>query len=132
MSFLGTDFFGKHVVDLRTAKMIGDYARFLFAVASLCAASGYGVFQWKASDLRIALYFNQRQVEAKAGGVAATRAQLKAMEERIVRLRSLNEEIGPAVVSDIVYLAEDKGVAALRVLVAKHQLVQKPAGRLGP
>lgn len=112
--------------------MIADYARLVFAVASLCAASGYGVLQWKASNLRFALYGNQRQVEAKAGALASTRAQLKAMDERMVRLRSLTEEIGPAVVSDIVYLAEDKGVPALRVLVAKHQLVQKPAERVGP
>lgn len=112
--------------------MIGRYVPVLLSLAALCVASTYGVFQWRVCNLRMSLYRSQRQVDAKAGAAAAKRAQLKALDERLSRLRPLTEEIGPAVVSDILYLAQDRGVLSLRALAVKHELSREQRKPSGP
>lgn len=110
--------------------MLLNYTRFALALAALFAALGYGTLQWQVSGLRLTLYKSQREVESKAGMAAAARGQLKAVDERVSRLRSLTEEIGPAVVADILFLAQERGNASLQELVAKHNL-SKGSGAKG-
>lgn len=112
--------------------MIFKYARLVIAVAAFGSALTYGVLQWQDSGLRFALHKRQREVESKAALAAATRAQLQASEEKLSVLRSLTQEIGPAVAADIVYRAEERRNAVLLELVQKHQLRMGAGGKDRP
>jgi hypothetical protein len=112
--------------------MILKYARLAIAFAAFGTALTYGFLQWQDSGLRFTLHKRQREVESKASLAAATRIQLQSLEGKLSVLRSLTQEIGPAVAGDIIYRAEERRNAVLLELVQKHQLRMGSDGKGRP
>jgi len=77
--------------------------------------------------LRAEAYDFQQFVETQQAQIAAKRQQLQGQQERLTKGSAIGETVGPAVLKDIVALAERPVNGKLRELLQKHG-VQVQAG----
>lgn len=77
--------------------------------------------------MRAEAYDFQQFVESQQSQIAAKRQQLQAQQEKLTKGSAIGETVGPAVLKDIVALAEKPGNLRLRELLQKHG-VQVAAG----
>ncbi len=98
------------------------YTRLFLSLLAFIAAMINGAVHWQSSTMRVNLQKRQQETETKAATVAAARVRLNALEGKLSMLRSLTEEIGPAVAGDIVHVAAERRNPTLSELAQKHGL----------
>lgn len=79
------------------------------------------------SRMRIKVADYQLFVEAEHAKVASRRQQLLVQQEKLAKGSAVGEKVGPAVLKDIVSLAERPANARLRELLQKHGVKVDPA-----
>ncbi len=79
--------------------------------------------------MRAEAYDFQQFVEAQQSQILTKRQQLQVQQDRLVKGSAIGDTVGPAVLKDIVALAEKPGNTRLRELLQKHG-VQVSAGGL--
>ena len=70
--------------------------------------------------MRAEAYDFQQFVETQQAQIAAKRQQLQGQQERLTKGSAIGETVGPAVLKDIVALAEKPVNGRLRELLQKH------------
>jgi hypothetical protein len=89
----------------------------------------YYLLASETTRLRGEAYEFQQFVEGQQSQIAAKRQQLQAQQEKLTKGSAIGETVGPAVLKDIVGLAEKPSNVRLRELLQKHGVqVQAQAG----
>jgi hypothetical protein len=70
--------------------------------------------------MRSEAYEFQQFVEGQQAQIAAKRQQLQVQQEKLTKGSAIGETVGPAVLKDIVALAEKPANTRLRELLQKH------------
>lgn len=95
-------------------------------IAALCAGAllalsfRYFVLMGEVSKMRAEAYDFQQFVETQQSQIGTKRQQLQGQQGKLTKGSAIGETVGPAVVKDIVALAEKTGNTRLRELLQKH------------
>ncbi len=103
------------------------YVGAVFAGAFLALSCRCYLLMGETSKMRAEAYDFQQFVETQQAQIAAKRQQLQGQQERLTKGSAIGETVGPAVLKDIVALAEKPVNGKLRELLQKHG-VQVQAG----
>lgn len=74
----------------------------------------------ESNKLKAEIFEFQQFVENQQSQIMAKRQQLQAQQEKLSKGSAIGETVGPAVLKDIVALAEKPANARLRELLQKH------------
>jgi len=107
------------------------YIGAVFAGALLALSCRFFLLSAETGRMRSEAYEFQQFVESQQSQIGAKRQQLQAQQEKLTKGSAIGETVGPAVLKDIVALAEKPVNTRLRELLQKHG-VQVAAGAAPP
>lgn len=108
------------------------YLSALLAGALLALSFRCFVLLGESNKLRAEAFEFQQFVESQQSQIAAKRQQFQALQEKLTKGSAIGDTIGPAVLRDIVVLAEKPANARLRELLQKHGVRVNVAAPVSP
>jgi hypothetical protein len=84
------------------------------------------------SRMRAEAFDFQQFVEGQQSQILAKRQQLQAQQDRLAKGSAIGDTVGPAVLRDIITLAEKPGNVRLRELLLKHGVLVSAGGLESP
>ncbi len=103
------------------------YVGAVLAGGFLALSCRFFLLSGETGRMRSEAYEFQQFVESQQAQIAAKRQQLQLQQEKLTKGSAIGETVGPAVLKDIVALAEKPANTRLRELLQKHG-VQVAAG----
>jgi hypothetical protein len=107
------------------------YVGAVFAGALLALSCRYFLLVGETSKMRSEAYDFQQFIDNQQSQIVAKRQQLQVQQEKLNKGSAIGDTVGPAVLKDIVALAEKPGSTRLRELLQKHG-VQVTSGAAEP
>ena len=96
------------------------YVGAVLAGGLLALSCRFFLLSAETGRMRSEAYEFQQFVEGQQSQIAAKRQQLQAQQEKLTKGSAIGETVGPAVLKDIVALAEKPVNTRLRELLQKH------------